>query len=115
MTFPSITAIVSAYNEVKTIERVILDLLKISFLGEIIIINDGSSDGTREILNRYSERIRIVTNDINRGKGFGVAQALKLAHGDLIMLLDGDVVNYTARDLQLLIEPVINQECDFTL
>lgn len=111
----SISAVVSAYNEARTIEQVILDLLKISLLGEIIVINDGSSDGTQKILNRYNDKIKIIQNQINRGKGYGVAQAVKLAQGDLIILLDGDVINYTQRDLQRLAEPVINHECDFTL
>ena len=110
-----ISAVVSAYNEAKTIERVILDLIKISFLSEIIVINDGSSDGTQEILNRYSDKIIIINNYINKGKGYGVAQAVKLAQGDIIILLDGDIVNYTQSDLQRLSEPVIKQECDFTL
>jgi len=112
---PSVTAIVSVYNEAKIIERVVLDLIKISFLNEIIIINDGSSDGTEEVLNQYNDKIKIVKNNTNRGKGYGVAQALKLAKGELVILLDGDIVNYTEKDLRLLIKPVVRRECDFTL
>ena len=112
---PTFTAIIAAYNEAKTIERVVLDLLKIPFLTEIIVVNDGSTDGTEKIIKKYDDKIKIISYPTNRGKGYAVAQGLKIAVGDLILILDADIVNYTASDLQKLIAPVVASECEFTI
>lgn len=109
------SAIVPAYNEAGTIEGVIWDLLAISFLNEIIIVNDGSFDGTAAILDKHSDQVMVMTNPTNKGKGYSVARGLEVASGDLILLLDSDIINYTEKDLRSLMEPVLKNECDFTI
>lgn len=110
-----IAAIVSAFNEEKTIARVADDLLKISFLSEIIIVNDSSSDRTGELLAPYSEKIIILTNKKNKGKPYSAARGIETAKSDLLILLDGDIVNYTEKDLRNLTAPVLAGDCDYSV
>jgi polyisoprenyl-phosphate glycosyltransferase len=111
----TITVIVCSYDEARTIERVILDLLKIPFLSQIIIVDDGSIDETKKILQKYKEKITFLSNESNRGKGYSVARALEIAIGNLVLLLDADIINYTASDLGLLIGPIAEKRLDFTV
>ncbi len=110
----TVTAIVCSYNEMRTIEGVVTDLLKIPFLSQIIVVDDGSTDETQTILQKYTEKFTVLTNKSNQGKGSSVARALEIANGDLILLLDADIMNYTAADLWLLLEPVAEKHLDFT-
>ncbi len=111
----TIAAIVCCYNEARTIERVISDLLKIPFLSQIIVVDDGSSDNSRQILQKYKEEVTILFNASNKGKGCSVARALEIANCDIILLLDADIINYTAADLKLLVEPVMQWKFDFSV
>jgi glycosyltransferase involved in cell wall biosynthesis len=113
----SISAIVPAYNEEKTIKRVIEDLLKVDILSEITVIDDGSRDGSRNILETFGEsaRLKILFNDSNKGKGYGVARGLEVSHGEIVLILDADIINYTANDLSLLIDPILSGGCDYTM
>lgn len=113
----TICAIIPSFNEAKTMARMLNDLIKISFLDQIIVINDGSTDGTQSILNNFVryKNIVVITNDANLGKGASVAKGLEVSKSDLVLLLDADIVNYTGHDLLKLIEPVINKRYDYTL
>ncbi|MFA5888873.1 MAG: glycosyltransferase family 2 protein [Candidatus Paceibacterota bacterium] len=111
----SITAIIPVHNESKTVERVAEDLLLIRFLKEIIFIDDGSTDSTWKKLLFFQDKVTLLQNKTNCGKGYSIAQGLKLASTDIVVLLDGDILNYTECDLKKLIEPVLNDTCDFTI
>jgi glycosyltransferase involved in cell wall biosynthesis len=113
----AVSVVVSAYNEEKTIERVVDDLLKISFLNEIIIIDDGSKDDTKNILEKIIgfPKIQFIFNKKNQGKGYSIARGLEISKSELILILDADIINYTESDLKLLVNPVLNGECDYTM
>ncbi len=113
----AISAIVPAYNEANNILRVIQDLSQIDFLSEIIVIDDGSTDQTLKLLlnSAMANRVKVICNDANRGKGFSVARGLEIARGKLVVLLDADISNYTENDLGLLVRPIVDNECDYTL
>lgn len=112
---PTLTAIIPAYNEVATIGRAIEELCSIRRVSEIVAVNDGSTDATGEILQAYKDRAVVLANPKNRGKGYSVARALEVATGDLVLLLDADVINYTERDVNLLIQPVLSGQYHHTL
>ncbi len=84
------TLIIPIYNEVATLYQLIkiLDLLPDNI--EIIIVNDGSDDGTDELLNDISTLI-IIKNDKNRGKGYSIRKGLEYASSENIILADGDL------------------------
>jgi len=110
-----VSAIVCAYNESATLDQVIQELLAIPLISQIIVINDGSTDNSASILNKYEQRVTVITNDVNSGKGVSVARGLRVATEDTILLLDADILNYTAKDLNLLTEPVLTSPYDFTI
>ena len=116
MSLRTVSAVVPAYNEERTIRRVVADLTKIDFLTEIIIIDDGSVDKTREILSSIEDpKITILYNEQNKGKGYSVARGIEGSKGEMILILDVDIINYTDSDLRKLTEPVISGRCDFTI
>ncbi len=80
---------------------------------EIIVVNDGSSDGTREVLDRLegTPRLRIVHAEVNRGKGHAIRLGLEHARGDMIAIQDADLELDPAQ-LGSLIEPLLRGEAD---
>jgi len=80
---------------------------------EIIVVNDGSSDGTREVLGRLegTPRLRIVHAEVNRGKGHAIRLGLEHARGDVIAIQDADLELDPAQ-LGSLVEPLLRGEAD---
>jgi glycosyltransferase involved in cell wall biosynthesis len=112
-----ISAIIPVYNEEATIKRVIDDLSKIDILNEIIVVEDGSKDSSKKILQGYieSNKIRLIFNEKNKGKGYSVAQGLDISQDGLVIILDADIINYTKNDLILLVDPILAEQCDYTM
>ena len=105
--------IVPVFNEQATVAAVIDRLLTIDFPTEleIIVVNDGSSDGTRQVLDRLegTARLRIVHAERNRGKGHAIRLGLDQARGDVIAVQDADLELDPAQ-LAMLVEPLIQGE-----
>jgi glycosyltransferase involved in cell wall biosynthesis len=105
--------IVPVFNEQATVAAVIDRLLTIDFPTEleIIVVNDGSSDGTRQVLDRLegTARVRIVHAERNRGKGHAIRLGLERARGDVIAIQDADLELDPAQ-LAMLVEPLIRGE-----
>ena len=109
------SVIVPVFNEHATVAAVIDRLLTIDFPAdrEIIVVNDGSSDGTREVLGRLegTPRLRIVHVEVNRGKGHAIRIGLDQARGDVIAIQDADLELDPAQ-LGALVEPLLQGEAD---
>jgi len=103
----SISAIVPAYNEEKTIADLISVLQKSSLINEVICINDGSSDNTKKILKQFEKNIVIIDLEKNQGKGNALAQGTKKANGDIVIFLDADLISLSEKHIQLLTEPLL--------
>ncbi len=102
-----LSVIIPAYNEEKTIEA-ILDRVKATKIpDEILIIDDGSVDNTREILKRLSQDglVRVILHDQNQGKGAAVVTGIKNATGDVLLIQDADL-EYDPRDYPGLMQPI---------
>jgi glycosyltransferase involved in cell wall biosynthesis len=82
--------IIPVYNEEKTVNRLLKSLDKYSRIIEIIIINDGSNDKTKSLLEKQNS-FKIIHNNKNRGKGFSITKGLELATKKNIILMDGDL------------------------
>ena len=107
--------IVPFYNEEASLEESVLSLISQEFKKEIILINDGSTDRSKEIGIELSEKfkyIKLIDNNRNRGKGFAVRLGIDNADGDLIAIYDADL-EYSALDLSKLIERIRNENLDF--
>jgi glycosyltransferase involved in cell wall biosynthesis len=89
-----ISVIIPCYNELKTIETILRRVEKAYFPKwekEIIVVDDYSTDGTRDILKKYENRIKIIYQLQNGGKGTAVRRGLKEATGDYIIIQDADL------------------------
>ena len=109
-----ISIIIPCYNEASTIELIIEKILEIKDLNyEIIIIDDCSTDGTKEILkNKLSEKVKKqVFNEKNFGKGYAIREGLKYTSGDIVIIQDADL-EYTPKDYKRLIKPIIDGNAD---
>ncbi len=109
-----ISIIIPCYNEVNTIEKIIFKILEIKDLNfEIILVDDYSTDGTRNLINeKIKEKInKVIFNDKNYGKGFSIREGIKASSGDIILIQDADL-EYTPKDYKKLIKPIIDGNAD---
>ena len=94
---PYLSVIIPAYNEVKRLPITLMDidkhLSKAKYSYEILVVNDGSTDGTAEVVNRFStivKNLRLVDNKENKGKGGVVKQGMLEALGEYRLFTDAD-------------------------
>ena len=82
-----ITSIISVFNEEETVKNVIISLLNCELIDEIIVVNDGSTDGTSKILNQFSEsrQFRYVKFDKNKGKSYAMVAGVENSTGEIIL------------------------------
>jgi SAM-dependent methyltransferase len=115
----SLSVVMPAFNErylvAEAVRRVLaLESPLISRL-ELIVVDDGSTDGTREVLRalaaQHADRVRLVEHATNRGKGAAVASGVALARGDVTVVHDADL-EYDPRDLPRLLAPIAAGEAD---
>ena len=104
---PEVTVLVPALNEEHTIAEVIDRVLKLPLRVEIIVIDDGSTDRTTEILATYADRITVLRNDKPGGKGNAIRQALPFATGATVIVQDADL-EYSPEEIPNLIRPILD-------
>ena len=105
-----LSVIIPCYNEITTIKKIIDKVnLQKNYDKEIIIIDDFSTDGSREIIESEikSKVQKIIFNDKNYGKGYSLRKGIEAASGDIILIQDADL-EYDPSDYQKLIEPIKN-------
>jgi glycosyltransferase involved in cell wall biosynthesis len=109
-----LSVLIPVYNEQSTIETIIAMVHESPVRKEIIVVNDASTDGTREILDRLrlDGRIdRLFHQPVNRGKGAAIRQALAMSTGDIVIVQDADL-EYDPRDWPTLLEPIVDGRAD---
>ena len=123
MKLKCLTLIVPVYNEAATILPLIERVLRTPYPKQIIIINDGSTDGTRKQLDkleaeftpstdgRHFLQLKIISHSKNQGKGACIRSAIVHATGDIILIQDADL-EYNPADYPILIEPILSGDAD---
>ena len=111
---PTISCIICAYNEEKTIEEILSVLLEYSSVEEVIVVNDGSTDNTDDIVRGF-ERVQLISHPKNLGKSAALASGIAAARCDFIMLLDADLIGLTQENIVQLTIPVLLGQADVTV
>jgi dolichol-phosphate hexosyltransferase len=109
-----LSVLMPAYNEAATVERTLAAVLATPQQKEIILVDDGSTDGTLEIIKRLGEEhpdITVIVHQRNQGKGAAVRTALEAATGDVVLIQDCDL-EYDPNDYAGLLAPIERGETD---
>ena len=112
---PVLSVVVPAYNEEKTIVRVLDTVLeKVPATFEVIVVDDGSTDRTRENVAAYmrnNSSVRLICHEKNRGKTAAVSTGFRESRGDIVIVQDADL-EYDPEDIPSLIQPIQDGRAD---
>lgn len=104
---PSASVIIPAYNEEKWIKTTVESVLKSGFPCELIVVDDGSTDKTPQILESFGSKIKVITHPQNKGKGAAIASGIKNANGEIVVFLDAHLLGLTKFHLLSLVLPLV--------
>jgi glycosyltransferase involved in cell wall biosynthesis len=107
-----LSVVIPVYNERETVLQVIAAVQGVDLEKEIIVVDDGSSDGTRELLATISEpAVRVILHDRNQGKGAALRTGFAAADGDVVIIQDADL-EYDPQDYHRLLRPILEGKAD---
>jgi glycosyltransferase involved in cell wall biosynthesis len=103
----NLTVIIPVYNESNTIEEIIQRVKRMQTANEILIVDDGSTDGTRAVLAELDGKdgVRVIFKEKNEGKGSAVRTGIQAARGDILLIQDADL-EYDPREYPNLLRPI---------
>jgi len=108
-----ISVIIPVYNEVKTFKELVKRVQSVDLKKEIIIVDDASTDGTREVLNELAreEGITVLLHQSNQGKGAALRTGFKEVKGEIVIIQDADL-EYDPYEYSKLIRPIMEGKAD---
>jgi len=111
-----LSVVMPVYNEAATVEQVVERVLAVPVPKELIVVDDGSTDGTTELLRRLSERyaeaeVRVLSQPRNRGKGAALRRGIQAAGGQYVVIQDADL-EYDPAEIPEVIAPILDGQAD---
>jgi glycosyltransferase involved in cell wall biosynthesis len=109
-----LTVVIPVYNEKDTVEEIIRRVQAVEVEKEIIVVDDGSTDGTRDALSELEKRhdnLRVILQPKNRGKGAALRAGFEQATGDFVLVQDADL-EYDPTDYPVLLKPLVEGKAD---
>ena len=107
-----LSVVIPAYNEVRSVEILLRQVREVRLNLEVIVVDDGSTDGTRDLLSRLRDEGVIdilVFQEVNQGKGAALRTGFERATGDIIAIQDADL-EYDPHELPTLMQPILAGE-----
>lgn len=103
----NLSVVIPVYNEEHNIREILRRVQATKLAKEIVVVDDGSQDGTRAILKKLDGKgkIRVILHERNKGKGAAVVTGLNAAKGDVLLIQDADL-EYDPRDYPVLLQPI---------
>lgn len=111
--YPKVSVVIPAFNEEKTIEHVINTVKKVSTITQIIVVDDGSTDNTANIVSKIDDVI-LLSHTSNKGKGSAMKTGLKKVTGQIVLFLDADLSQINPSQVEAIIQPILDDEADIT-
>jgi glycosyltransferase involved in cell wall biosynthesis len=110
-----LSIVIPVYNERQTVELLLKRVEAVPYDKEIILVDDASTDGTREILERlagdHRDQVHLILHPENRGKGAAIRSAIGQVTGDIVIIQDADL-EYDPKDYPALLEPILDGYAD---
>jgi glycosyltransferase involved in cell wall biosynthesis len=108
-----LSVVIPVFNEVHTVDEVIRRVRGCGIRCELILVDDGSTDGTRAVLEKYRDQhdIQVLLHDTNQGKGAALKSGFQRARGDVVVIQDADL-EYDPADYSRLLQPIIEDQAD---
>ena len=108
-----LSVVIPVYNEKKTLNELILRVEAVSIDKEVIIVDDASTDGTRDLLKKYEKKegFEVIYRPKNKGKGAALRAGFEIVKGEVIIIQDADL-EYNPKDFHVLLEPIFNKRAD---
>jgi glycosyltransferase involved in cell wall biosynthesis len=110
----TLSVVIPAYNEIQTAEVLLRRVRKVPLKLEVIVVDDGSTDGTRPLLERMRDEgliDRLIFHEVNKGKGAALQSGFREATGDVVVVQDADL-EYDPFELPRLLEPILVGRAD---
>ena len=109
----NLSVVIPVYNEAGNIKEIIKRVQAQQLANEIVVVDDGSTDGTRDLLKDLDgrDKLRVILHERNQGKGAAVVTGMRAARGDILLIQDADL-EYDPRDYPQLLQPIQEEIAD---
>ena len=112
----NVSVIIPTLNEVGNIEKVLMELLKFKFINEILIIDAHSTDGTLELVRKFSKKHKKIKLELQRGEGKGSAlrEGFEKFSGEIVLIMDADL-SHDTKEIPDMVQPIVDGKVDAVL